>query len=104
MQNSSLKEQFEKELADLPGNQLFSPEYRRRKLITYFIRTAIAVFLYAYFWKYQWVRWSLVVYVPLNLFSLLSIFGWNYFLKRKIERTKRRTEEADAIQTNPKAD
>ncbi len=104
MTNNNLKNQFNQELAGLPGNQILSSEYRKKKLITYLIRTGVAIVLYFLFWKYQWVRWSLVVYVPLNLFSLFSIFGWSFFLKRKIERTKRKIEEADTIQTNSKTD
>lgn len=95
MADDSLKKQFEDELAALPASEILSPEYRKKRLVIYLIRTGIAVVLYFFFWKYQWVRWSLVVYVPLNLFSLVSIFGWSYFLNKKIERTKRKLEEAE---------
>lgn len=89
MTDSSLKSQFDKELSSVPNNVVFSAEYRRKKATLHLIRTAIAAILYLIFWKYSWVRWSLVLYVPLNVFALLSIFGWNYFLKRKIQKNKK---------------
>lgn len=79
---------FEEELEKIKSNTVLSPEYKRKKLILWFIRTLIAVCLYFFSWKYTWVRWSLIVYIPLNLISLISIFGWNIFLNKKINTTR----------------
>ncbi len=88
MSDKALSEEFEKELSKLKNNEVFSIEHRKKKIITYAIRTVIAIILYIIFWKHQWIRWSLFLFLPLNLFFLLSIFGWSYFLNRKIESTK----------------
>ena len=93
MPNDTLKNEFEKQLSSIKdGNKIFSSEYRKKKIVTYVIRTVIALILYVIFWQYSWVKWSLFVYIPLNLFSLFSIFGWNYLLGKKIEKTKRKIE------------
>lgn len=90
MPDDTLKNEFEKELSSIKENKIFSSEYRKKKLITYIIRTAIALVLYIIFWQYSWFRWSLILYIPLNFFSLLSIYGWNHLLNKKIEKTKRK--------------
>jgi len=96
-EQENTKEIFDKELEKLKPNTVLSPEYRRKKAILWAIRTTLAVGLIILLWEYKWVRWSLVFYVPLNLFSLVSIFGWNIFLKKKIERTNKTIEEAEKM-------
>jgi hypothetical protein len=91
--NDTVKHQFEKELADIENDPLFTAAYRKKKLITYCIRTIVAIILYVVFWKHQWVRWSLIAYIPLNLFSLFSLIGWRYFLRRKIGRVKGKIDQ-----------
>ncbi len=93
----SLSENFRKELDAASKESVLNPGYKRRKIVLWSIRTAITAALYIVFWEHTWVRWTLLVTVPLNLFSLLSIFGWSYFLRRKIERTKSKLEEADKV-------
>ena len=83
----SLKQSFLKELDGISQQTVLNPAYRTRKLMMWVIRTIIAVILYIVFWKYQWVRTTLIVTIPLSLLSLLSIFSWNYLLKRKIKAT-----------------
>ncbi|MEO0338677.1 MAG: hypothetical protein AAF242_05635, partial [Bacteroidota bacterium] len=87
-QKESLKESFEKEIEALRSEAIFSPEYKRRKLIQWLIRTTIAIILIAIFWKYSWMKWVLMVYIPLALLSLFSIYGGSYFLNRKIQKTR----------------
>jgi len=95
MTKNNLSKEFEKELSKLKDNNISSAEYRKKKLITYSIRTIIATILYLIFWKHQWVRWSLIFYAPINLISFLSIFGWNFLINRKIEKTKRTIENLE---------
>lgn len=87
---NSLKNNLESELSKIEEEKIFSSEYRSKKLITYLIRTGLALTLYILFWQHQWVKWSLTVYIPLNLLSLFSIFGLYYLLKRKLERVRRK--------------
>lgn len=88
MDDDALKTAFEKEIGIVKDNPIFSYEYRKKKFIIYLLRTLITVGFYYFFWEYSWVKWTLLVIIPLNLLSLLSIFGWNYFLKRKIKKVK----------------
>jgi len=96
MSENNLREEFEKEVSQLQNEGVLSPEYRRRKLIMYAIRTTIAIILYIVLWKYQWVRWSLWAYVPLNLLGLFMIVGSGHFLNKKIEKTRQKIEDAES--------
>ena len=93
---SELREQFEAEVKKIREDVVFSPAYRRRKLISYAIRTILAIVLYVVLWRYEWFRWTLLFYIPLNLFGLFAIFGGKYLLNRKIEKTRRKIDEAEA--------
>ena len=98
MENSkTLSENFKNELDTISNNTILDPSYRKKKLILWTIRTTITVMLYVIFWKHSWVKWTLLLTVPLNLFSLFTIVGSPYLLKRKIERTKEKVSEADKI-------
>lgn len=90
------KKQFDDELEKAQQNAVLSPEYRRKKLIMYVIRTVIAVILFYLFWEQQWVKWLLWIYIPLNLFFLMSIFIMPYFLKKKINKTRQIVEDLDS--------
>lgn len=93
----TLSEEFKNELDAILNQTTLNPNLRRRKLITWFIRTAISVVLYIIFWKYDWVKWTLILTVPLTMFSLFTIVGLPYLLKRKIEITNQKLREADQI-------
>jgi hypothetical protein len=93
----TLSESFKNELDTISSNTILDPSYSRKKLILWFIRTTITIVLYIIFWEHNWVRWSLLLTVPLNLFSLFTIVGSPYLLKRKIERTKQKLSSADEI-------
>lgn len=94
-ENETLRENLDNELEQLRYDTVLSPKYRKKKTMAWGIRTTIAVILYVVFWKYDWVRWTLVLYIPLNLFGLLSIYGWNILLNKKIEKTNRKIIEAE---------
>lgn len=94
-QEESLKESFEKELDTIRKQTLGGPGAKRRRFIIWGIRTLIAALLYFMLWEYQWVRWTLLLYIPLNLFGFLSAYGWNYFLNRKMQKTLKKIEEAE---------
>ncbi|MEP0386695.1 hypothetical protein [Dokdonia sp.] len=96
-QEDSLKDAFEKELESIQSETVLSPQYRRRKTIIWAIRTLIAIALFIIFWKHTWVRWALIAYIPLNVFSLFSIYGSKALLDKKINKTRRAIEEAEQI-------
>lgn len=100
MKGSNPAEELSKELNEIKSDNLFSTAYRKKKLVIWTVRTLLAVVLYVVFWKHEWVRWSLFLYVPLNAFGLLSIFGTSYFLNKKMERTSRKIEELNKTIAN----
>ncbi|MEM6801658.1 MAG: hypothetical protein AAF696_09670, partial [Bacteroidota bacterium] len=59
------------------------------------VRTFIAILLIVSFWKYNWVRWLSILYIPLNLFSLGAILFPAIFLKKKLERAERALKELE---------
>ncbi|WP_299522328.1 hypothetical protein [Winogradskyella sp.] len=85
----STKEDWKNNLIkEIENNEILTEEFKKKKLILWLIRTIIAVILYIIFWKYEWVRWSLLIYIPLNLFSLLSIFFWRNLIGKKLSKIK----------------
>jgi hypothetical protein len=79
-----LKRKLESELAELRSFDVLDPFFRKKKILIWFIRTNIAFFIYMMLWDYYWIRWTLLVYVPMNLASIASLFLARYFLSRKI--------------------
>ncbi len=84
------KWQLEQELNDLKSLDILNPNYLKKEMLIWFIRTNIAFLLYVWLWQYSWVRWSLYFYVPLNLFSIGSIVFARYSLGRKVDRLQDR--------------
>ncbi|MFN7675201.1 hypothetical protein [Flavobacterium sp.] len=97
--NETLSESFKRELAQATTSTILDPAYRKKKLVLWAIRTTISVILYVIFWKYNCVKWSLLLTIPLSLFSLFTIIGMPYLLKRKIERTTEKIEETEKLLT-----
>lgn len=97
--NETLSESFKRELDQATTSTILDPAYRKKKLVLWAIRTTLSVILYVIFWKHNWVKWSLLLTIPLSLFSLFTIIGSPYLLKRKIERTKKKIEESEKLLT-----
>ena len=95
--NETMSDSFKRELDAVAANTILDPAYRKKKLVLWSIRTSIMFVLYLIFWKYNWVKWSLAVTIPLSLFSLFAIVVFPYFLKRKIERTERKIAETEKL-------
>ena len=88
MSDNNLRADFEREIEKAEGEAIFFPEYRRRRLILWGIRTTILAILYIIFWRYEWVRWTLVVSVPLSILFLVSLLVGPRLLRRKIEHAR----------------
>ena len=86
-------EDLKKELQQLSEDPLLSKKYRNRKLLFYAIRTLIAVVIFYIFWDYEHIFWLLLIYIPINLISLISILGWNVFLNKRIAKTQAKLDE-----------
>lgn len=54
-----------------------------RKLIAYFVRTMIIIALYCFFWEIPWVKWTLILYIPFNLFGLFLVLNEDKFIQEK---------------------
>lgn len=81
----------------LAGKEVLDPAYRRKKLITYVIRTLLSIALYWYFWDVSWVPFTLWFYVPLNLVGLALIWLMPILLERKIKRTRAAIDRANEM-------
>lgn len=101
--NETLTESFKKELDQITTNKIFNPVYRKKKLFMWLIRTLITTIIYMIFWKFNWVKWTLLLTIPSATISLFMIACSPYLLKRKIERTKKKIEETEKLLTK-KAD
>lgn len=88
MSDKNLRAELQREIEKAEGEAIFFPEYRRRRLILWAIRTTILAILYIIFWRYEWVRWTLVVSVPLSILFLVSLLVGPRLLRRKIERVQ----------------
>ncbi|GAB5564811.1 MAG: hypothetical protein Wins2KO_18740 [Winogradskyella sp.] len=88
---------LKKELQQLSKDPILSKKHRNKKLLVYLLRTLIAVTIIYFLWDYDWVKWVLYIYIPLNLISLISILGWNYFLNRRLAKTKKQIDEIMAF-------
>ena len=86
------KKDLLKEIDDLSEQQRLSAAYKKRKLIIWTVRTALSVVLYIIFWKYEWVRWTLILYVPLSLFNLIMLLGFNFILDKRVNKLRSRID------------
>jgi hypothetical protein len=87
--NNETVNELQRELDNISEGALLSPEIIRKKLIMWVIRNAISVFLIWYFWDHWFMKYALWIIIPLSLFSLISIVGFNYFVKRKLAKTQK---------------
>lgn len=95
MDENKFPQQMKEELDSLKEHELLNPAYRKKKLLIYAVRTLISVLLIVSFWKYSWVRWLTLLYIPLNLFSLGAILFPTIFLKKKLERAEQKLRELE---------
>ena len=91
-----ISDQLQNELENLSANPLFDPAFRRKKLVIWVVRNTITAILYIIFWKYEWVRWTLFLGIPLAVFSLLTITLFPWLLQRKMNSTRKSIEKLDA--------
>lgn len=93
--SESYKDELHKEADELYNTHELPKAYRKKKLIIWFVRTILTIIIYIIFWKYEWVRWTLIAYIPLGLFNLFVLLGWNPLLRKKINRIKQKIGDPD---------
>jgi hypothetical protein len=92
---TNFKDTLNKEVDEVTTEYLMPDTYRRKKLLIWVVRTALTVVLYIVFWTYEWIRWTLLLYVPLSLFNLSLLLGWNFILNWKVKRLRKKIEKID---------
>lgn len=95
MEENNFKKTFEEDIQKIESEEMLSPDYQKKKLIKYVVRTIIAIIIYVVFWEYEWVRWTLWFYVPLNLLGLVALLGMPFLMKRKLKKTIQRIDDLD---------
>lgn len=93
--NDTFSASYNRDLEQLSRETVLNPAYQKKKLVLWTVRTLITITLYVLFWKHDWVKWTLVVTIPLSLFSLFMILAAPYLLKRKMESTGRKLAALD---------
>ena len=93
-----ISDQLQNELDELSASPLPDPAFRRKKLVIWAVRNTITAILYIIFWKYEWVRWTLFLGIPLAVFSLLTITLFPWFLQRKMDSTRKSIQKLDDTQ------
>jgi hypothetical protein len=89
------KDDFKKDVDDLYTEFHLPKSYRKKKLTIWCVRTILTIIIYIIFWKYTWIRWTLVLYIPLSLFNLFGLLGWNFLLRKKTGQLKRKIDNAE---------
>jgi hypothetical protein len=54
--NETIGDSLKRELDAISTNTILNPEFRKKKLILWAIRTSVSVVLYIIFWKYDWIK------------------------------------------------
>lgn len=83
----------QKEFESIKDSEIFSKEYKKKKLTKYLIRTSVAIVVYFLFWDNQWMRWSLWIYAPLNLIGVMLIFLLPPYLNKKHNKLRKNLDE-----------
>jgi hypothetical protein len=88
--------EYYKKLEHIRNNSILSPVYRRKKILQWFLRTAVLTVLYILLWKYSWIKWTLWITVPICVLNIVSIFTWKYLLQQKINKNQIELAEMEA--------
>ena len=84
---------LKQEIEDFSKEHRLPSAYRKRKLTAWCVRTILSLILYIVFWKYEWVRWTLVLYIPLSLFNFVMIFWFNRIVDKKVNELRSRIDQ-----------
>jgi len=95
MEEKNIKEEIQEELEEVKALEIFDADYKRKKLITYAVRTLVAILLFGSFWKYEWVRWIGIAYIPVNLLGLGMILAPQIFMSRSLKKLSKKVKELE---------
>ncbi|WP_336513977.1 hypothetical protein [Pollutibacter soli] len=85
--------QYQDRLNFIRSNSILSPVYFRKKILFWFLRSLSIAVIYFLFWKYHWVRWTLVLSIPVSVLNIVSVFTWKYLLQQKLKRNEQELHE-----------
>ncbi|WP_196888140.1 hypothetical protein [Aureivirga sp. CE67] len=91
-QKLSYKEEIQQGFEDASLDEKFTPEFRKKKLIIWFVRGIISVIVYYFIWDYSWTKWLLMVHIPLAAINLFMILFLHKIMKNKLEKVKSRLD------------
>ncbi|MEM8887495.1 MAG: hypothetical protein AAGD28_05875 [Bacteroidota bacterium] len=95
MADKNPKEEIQEELEELKALEIFDADYKRKKLITYAVRTFVAILLFGSFWDLEWVRWIGIAYIPVNLIGLCMILAPQLFMSRSLKKLSKKITELE---------
>lgn len=95
-------EELREEMAKVEAEFALSPSKRRGKLIRWAIRQMFTAVLYYFLWDaHPWVPKSLWVVVPLAMLSFVSIFSFNWLMKRKLRKAASSVDRLEQVLKHP---
>ena len=95
MEEKNIREEIREDLEELKALEIFDADYKRKKLITYAVRTLVAILLFGSFWNYDWVRWIGFAYIPVNLMGLGMILFPQIFMRKSLRKLSEKIEELE---------
>ena len=87
------KKEITQDIEEFSNEHRLSPVYIKKKLVIWCVRAFLSVIPYIIFWKYEWVRWTLVLYIPLTLFNLVMILRFNHILDKKLNKLRSKIDQ-----------
>ncbi len=79
--------------AELDTLQKEAQSNLHKRIFRSIIRWLLTILLYYYFWHLTWVRWSLVIVLPMILFNI-GFMGYSYnALRKQIRAIKNKLDQ-----------
>ena len=95
MDRQQTKDELKAEIQQFSNESKLGKTYLKRKLIAWIFRTILTIIIYIIFWKYEWVRWTLLLYIPLSIFNIVMIFGFNRLVDKKVKDLNAKIDSVD---------
>lgn len=87
------QEQFQHERNEITEDYALPRSYIKKKLVQWCIRVILSIVLYILFWEYTWVKWILVIHIPLSAFLLYQLLTINKRLEKRMNQVKTKLDQ-----------
>jgi len=95
MQHSPLKD-IEQQLDE---TSQISTEFINIKIRNFCIRWTLTIILYIILWnKISWIKWTLLLTIPLGLFALWQILSTKFRLSKKVDEIRQTINHIEAME------